>query len=106
LKHIANAEGKSAIIDRLKRKYAGEDAYALLVRVEGVHGTREMSLVGTHQADVAAAGAAAIVRPLATRTMEKAGVFLPEEVIEHEAYFELLARWGYHPDCRKARAEG
>ncbi|HKU38126.1 MAG TPA: saccharopine dehydrogenase NADP-binding domain-containing protein [Polyangiales bacterium] len=100
LKRLGGTAGTSAIIDRLKRKYAGDDAYALVVRVQGRTGVRETSLAGAHQADVTAAGAAAIVHPLASRSLSKAGVFLPEQVIEHDAYFERIASWGYRPSDR------
>ncbi|HKP64180.1 MAG TPA: saccharopine dehydrogenase NADP-binding domain-containing protein [Polyangiales bacterium] len=105
LKGFARAEGKGATLDRVKRRYAGHDAFALIVRVEGARGTAEMSLSGRHQADVTAAGAAAIIRALATRSVSQCGVFFPEQVIEPEPFFEFIGSGGYRPAYREDRHE-
>jgi saccharopine dehydrogenase-like NADP-dependent oxidoreductase len=84
-------------IDRLKRIYAGRDHFALVVMVEGNGRVMKMSLAGRHQADVTAAGAAEIARALAEGEVEQAGVWLPEEVISHERFFDALAALGWKP---------
>ena len=56
-----------------------------------------MSLAGRHQADATAAGAAEIARALAAGEVEQAGVWLPEEVIAHERFFDALATLGWKP---------
>lgn len=105
LERFASAGGKSGLIERAKRRYADRDAYALVVRMEGARSSGEMSLAGRHQADVTAAGAAAIVRALATRAMPQPGIFLPEQVIEHDPFFEFIASKGYRPRYRVDRHE-
>lgn len=98
LKRLAVAEREGGAIERLKRRYAGHDAFALVVRVVGPRGARRMSLVGNRQADVSAAGAAAIVQALATQTVSEVGVLLPESAIAPEPFFEQIASWGYRPE--------
>ena len=84
-------------IDRLKRLYADQNQFALVVTVEGNGRVMRMSLAGRRQADVTAAGAAEIARALAAGEVEQAGVWLPEEVISHERFFEALAPLGWKP---------
>lgn len=50
-----------------------------------------MSLAGRHQADATAAGAAEIARAFADGEVTQSGVWLPEEVISYERFFDALA---------------
>jgi saccharopine dehydrogenase-like NADP-dependent oxidoreductase len=97
LKRPGFFRGNRRAIDRLKRIYAGHDRFALVVTVEGSGRVMKMSLAGRHQADPTAAGAAELARALAAGEVEQAGVWLPEEVISHERFFEALASLGWTP---------
>jgi saccharopine dehydrogenase (NAD+, L-lysine-forming) len=97
LKRPGFFSGNRRALDRLKRIYAGHDCFAMVVTVEGSGRVTRMSLAGRHQADASAAGAAEVARALAIGEMEQAGVWLPEEVISHERFFEALAALGWKP---------
>lgn len=96
--------GNRRAIDRLKRRYAGQDRFALVVTVEGDRRVLSMSLSGRHQADATAAGAAELARALAAGEVDRAGVWLPEEVISHERFFEALASRGWRATVDEASA--
>ena len=98
--------GNRRAIGRLERIYAGHDRFALVVTVEGGGRVMKMSLAGRHQADVTAAGAAEIVRALAAGEVEQAGVWLPEQVIPHERFFEALASLGWTPTVEESSLTG
>jgi saccharopine dehydrogenase-like NADP-dependent oxidoreductase len=89
--------GNRRAIDQLKKLYAGHDRFALVVTVEGDGRTMKMSLAGRHQADATAASAAEFARALAVGEVERPGVWLPEEVISPERFFEALAPLGWKP---------
>jgi len=91
------SRGNRRAIDRLKRIYAGRDRFALVVTVKGGGRVMTMSLAGRHQADATAAGAAELARALAAGEVERAGVWLPEEVISPERFFDALASLGWRP---------
>lgn len=97
LKRPGLFHGNRRAIDRLKRVYAGHDRFAMVVTVEGGGRVMKMSLCGRHQADATAAGAAEIARALAAGEVEQAGVWLPEQVVPHERFFEALASLGWRP---------
>lgn len=108
LKHPGFSGGNRRAIDRLKRRYAGHDEFALVVTVEGDGKRLKMSLAGRHQADATAAGAAEIARALAAGEVQRAGVWLPEEVISPERFFGALASLGWRPSVEESSpvAEG
>src|SRR5205823_5972343 len=85
------------LIERLKGRGSGGDAFALTVSVEGGGRTMRMGLVGRHQADATAAGAAELARQLAAGEVSNAGVWLPEEVVSPARFFEKLANRGFRP---------
>lgn len=97
LKRPGVLRGNRRAIDRLKRGYAGSDRFALVVTIESKGRTLRMSLAGRHQADATAAGAAEFARALANGEVAQAGVWLPEEVISHERFFDALASSGWTP---------
>ena len=57
----------------------------------------KMSVVGRHQADATGASAAEFARALAAGEVEQPGVWLPEEVIPLEQFFDALALLGWKP---------
>jgi saccharopine dehydrogenase (NAD+, L-lysine-forming) len=98
--------GNRRAIDRLKRRYAGHDHFALVVTVQGSDRAMKMSLTGRHQADATAAGAAEIARALASGEVAEAGVWLPEQVISPESFFAGLATLGWRPISQKEDIDG
>jgi len=90
-------EGHRRFLDGLKRLYAGNDAFGLVVTAESEGRVLRMSLAGRHQADVTAAGAAELVRALATGEVGEAGVWLPEQVISHRRFFDAIGSLGWKP---------
>jgi saccharopine dehydrogenase (NAD+, L-lysine forming) len=61
--------GNRSAIERIERRYAGSDRFALVVTVEGCGRRVKMSLSGRHQADVTADAAAEFARALAAGKM-------------------------------------
>ena len=81
----------------LRRRYEGRDWYGIVVEVKGTRGTVRASLVGRGQATGTAIGAAAVVRALAEGEVTQAGIWLAEEVVPPEPFFERLATRGLVP---------
>src|SRR5829696_51536 len=81
----------------LTRRYEGRDWYGLAVEVEGARGRVRTSMVGRGQATGTAVGAAAVVRALAEGEVDQAGIWLAEEVVPPEPFFEYLAAHGLVP---------
>lgn len=94
------AQGNRRAIEWLKRRYAGQDRFALAVTVEGAGRTVTMSLTGRRQADATAAGAGELARLLAAGEVSEPGVWLPEQVVSPDRFFEALSLLGW-----KARIE-
>ena len=78
----------------LRRRYEGRNWYGIVVEVEGTRGTLRASLVGRGQATGTAIGAAAVVRALAEGEVKQPGIWLVEEVVAPESFFEHLAARG------------
>jgi saccharopine dehydrogenase-like NADP-dependent oxidoreductase len=95
-------QGHRRAVERLKHLYAGHDRFALVVTAEGAGRVLRMSLVGRHQADVTAVGAGELARALAAEELTEPGVWLPEEVVSHERFFEELAVLGWKPTVDEA----
>lgn len=106
LRHPGYLRGNRRAIDRLKRVYSGQDRFALVVTVEGGGRAMKMSLSGRHQADATADAAAELARALAAGEMQRPGVWLPEEVISHERFFEALAALGWKPRIEESSPIG
>ena len=102
LKRPGSLRGNRRAIDRLKGIYAGHDRFAMVVTVEGSGRVMKMRIAGRHQADATAAGAAEIARALAAGEVDRAGVWLPEEVISHERFFKALASLGWTPTVEES----
>lgn len=96
--------GNRNVMDRLKQLYRRRDRFALVVTAEGGGRMMSMSLAGRHQADVTAAGAAELARALISGEMMEAGVWLPEQVVSHERFFEKLGALGWKPTTTHAPA--
>ena len=104
LKRVGFFRGNGGAIDYLKRVYASHDRFALVVTVEGGDRVMKMSLAGRHQADATAAGAVLVAGALAGGDVEQPGVWLPEQVISHDRFFESLASLGWIPTITKPSA--
>lgn len=97
LKRPGLAGGHRRAIDWLKRRLVGRDLFALAVTVTSEQRTARMTLAGRHQAKATADSAAAFVRTLAAGEIDGAGVWLPEQVVSHDLFFERLASYGWKP---------
>jgi saccharopine dehydrogenase (NAD+, L-lysine-forming) len=78
----------------LQRRYEGRDWYGVVVEVEGTRGQIRVSLVGRGQASGTAIGAAAVVRALVEGEVKQPGIWLAEQVVPPESFFERLAARG------------
>ena len=81
----------------LQRRYEGRDWYGVVVEVEGTRGQIRVSLVGRGQASGTAIGAAAVVRALLKGEVKQPGIWLAEQVVPPESFFEHLAARGLVP---------
>jgi saccharopine dehydrogenase (NAD+, L-lysine forming) len=90
--------GNRNAIERLKHSYADRDGFAIVVSVQTGEHQMKMTLSGRHQADVTAAGAAVLAGALAAGETDEPGVWLPEQVISHERFFENLGALGWKPN--------
>jgi saccharopine dehydrogenase (NAD+, L-lysine-forming) len=81
----------------LQQKYAGLDWYGLVVEVRGSRGFVRASLVGRGQALGTAIGAALLARALVEGEVERAGIWLAEQVVPSEPFFKRLAAHGLVP---------
>jgi saccharopine dehydrogenase-like NADP-dependent oxidoreductase len=81
----------------LQHWYEGRDWYGLVVEVQGARGRVRASLVSRGQASGTAIGAAALVRALAEGEVEQPGIWLAEQVVPPEPFFERLAARGLVP---------
>lgn len=81
----------------LERLYARHDRFALVVTAEAAGRKIRMSLAGRHQADATAAAAAELARALTTGEIGDAGVWLPEQVVSADRFFDALSTLGWTP---------
>ena len=106
LRRRAGAEERvQRLIGWLKRRYEGRDLYGVVVEVRGARGSIRASLVGHGQASATAIGAAALVRSLAEGEVEQPGVWLAEQVVPTEPFFERLAARGMVPTIEEQSAD-
>ena len=98
-------QGRRRAIERLKQLHARRDRFALVVTAVGAGRAMSISLSGRHQADATAAGAAELARALAAGEVAEAGVWLPEQVVSHERFFEELGALGWKPTLEPGAAE-
>ena len=78
----------------MRGRYAGQDLFSLVVSAFAKGRGMRMTLSGRCQADATAAGAAEIARILAARECDRPGVWLPEQVIQPEPFWEAMSRYG------------
>lgn len=90
-----NPTGQIPALDLIKRLYSRDDRFALAVSMRAQGHEFHARLTGRHQAEVTAAAAAEFGRLLASREVEAPGVWLPEQVVMPEPFFERLAALGY-----------
>jgi saccharopine dehydrogenase (NAD+, L-lysine-forming) len=86
-----------SVVERLQRRYAGRDRFALMVEVRGAAGVARSSLIGWRQAEATAIAAAATVEALDAREVSRPGVWLVEQVIAPGPFLERLAAHGLVP---------
>jgi saccharopine dehydrogenase-like NADP-dependent oxidoreductase len=79
------------VIERLRRRYADRDRFALRVEVRGGDRIALSTLLGRGQAQATAVGAAAIAEALYAREVEKPGVWHAEQVIAPAPFLARLA---------------
>lgn len=87
----------SRLLAWLQRAYAGRDWYGLVVEVSGVRGTVRASLVGRVQAHATALGAASLARSLIEEEVDQPGIWLAEQIVPVDRFFERLAKRGLEP---------
>jgi saccharopine dehydrogenase (NAD+, L-lysine forming) len=93
----SSQERVQRLIARLQRRYKGRDWYGVVVDVRGAGGRVRASLVGRGQASGTAIGATAVVRALAEGEVVQPGIWLAEQVVPPEPFFERLAAQGLVP---------
>jgi saccharopine dehydrogenase (NAD+, L-lysine-forming) len=105
LRRRAGAEERvQRLSTQLQRRYKGRDSYGVVVDVRGARGRVRAGLVGRGQATGTAIGAAAVVRALTQGEIEQPGIWLAEQVVPPESFFERLAARGLVPTV-EARLE-
>ena len=82
---------------RLQRRYRERDWYGITVEIQGARGWVRVGLAGREQATGTAIGAAAVVRALAEGEVKQPGIWLAEQVVPPESFFEHLAARGLVP---------
>lgn len=85
------------LTEKLRRRYADRNQFALVVEVRGAGRTIRSSLIGQRQADVTAAGAAATAEALYMDEVTPPGVWLAEQVIAPDPFLTRLAAAGFIP---------
>jgi saccharopine dehydrogenase-like NADP-dependent oxidoreductase len=93
-----------AAVERLRHLYVGRDRFALVVTAECRGRVLRASLAGRGQADATAAGAAELCRALAAHEIAEAGVWVPEQIVEHQRFFGMLTSLGYTPTLESVTA--
>jgi len=88
--------GTIPALEILKRPYAHDDRFALVVTMRGSGRELRALLSGRHQAEVTAAAAAELGHMLVSREIAVPGVWLPEQVVPHQAFLDRLEKLGYH----------
>jgi saccharopine dehydrogenase-like NADP-dependent oxidoreductase len=81
------------LIERVKRKHAGRDRYAVLVEVEGSGSRMALGVTGRNQSHATGVGAAEIARALCDGEVDRAGLWYAEQVIDP---IRFLARLRMH----------
>ena len=85
------------MIEKLRRRYADHDRYALVVEVQGRGRTIRSTLVGRMQAEATAVGVGAITESLWSGEVGAPGVWLAEQVIAPAPFLARLAARGIVP---------
>jgi saccharopine dehydrogenase-like NADP-dependent oxidoreductase len=101
-----NPTGQIPALDLIKRLYSRDDRFALVVSMSARGGEHRARLTGRNQTEVTAAAAAEFGRLLASREVEAPGVWLPEQVVMPDPFFERLAALGYRTTTESTAATG
>jgi saccharopine dehydrogenase-like NADP-dependent oxidoreductase len=78
------------LVERLRRRYASRDGFALVVDVRGGGRIVRSTLVGRFQARATAVGAAAIMTALVGGEVSTPGAWLAEQIIDPERFLARL----------------
>jgi saccharopine dehydrogenase (NAD+, L-lysine forming) len=89
--------GNRRATEHLRRLYANQNGFALVVMAAGGERVVRASLSGRKQAEATAIAAAELVHLLATDAIGEAGVWFPEQVVSAERFFAALGTQGYEP---------
>src|SRR6185503_20125051 len=90
-------QGRRRVVERLKLAYADHDHFALVVTAASGGRRMSASLAGRRQAEPTAAAAAELGRQLVSGEIRDAGVWLPEQIVSLDRFFEALSLQGYRP---------
>src|SRR5215207_5327645 len=104
-RRAGSQERVQRLISWLQRRNEGRDWYGALVEVRGGRCSVRVGLIGRGQATGTAIGAAALVRALAEGEVEQPGIWLAEQVVPPETFFERLAVRGLVPTIEKRLAD-
>jgi saccharopine dehydrogenase (NAD+, L-lysine forming) len=96
----------TGMIDRLHPLFAGHDRFALVVTGTSRGRVLRACLSGQHQAEATAVAAAEFARVLTTGEVLEPGVWLPEQAVSPDAFFNTIASSGYPPVLEGHRVFG
>ena len=91
-------------VERLRHASGEQDRFALVVSAESGERALRASLAGRHEADATAAAACELASSLATGAIRDPGVWLPEQVVEPERFFDALFELGWKVELEEERS--
>ncbi len=89
---------RHALVSRLGRVYGTHDRWSVVVRVRGAHGEASAHALGRVEADAVAVSTAELAAQLHERQIDRAGAWMPEQVLAPGAFLATLATQGL-PVC-------
>jgi saccharopine dehydrogenase (NAD+, L-lysine forming) len=87
----------TGMIDRLHPLFADHDRFALVVTGTSRGRVLRASLSGQHQAEATAVAATEFARALTTGEVLEPGVWLPEQAVSPDTFFNAIASSGFPP---------
>jgi saccharopine dehydrogenase-like NADP-dependent oxidoreductase len=96
-RHGGHGGALHGLTERLRKRYADRDQFALVVEVRGGGRTARSTLVGRFQARATAVGVVAIVEALLAGEVSEPGVWLAEQVIAPQPFLARLEAHGLIP---------
>jgi saccharopine dehydrogenase-like NADP-dependent oxidoreductase len=103
-RHTGGRARFNRLVGWLQQRYASHDQYGLVVEVQGVGGTVQVSLIGHGQADATAIGAAALAHALDEGGVERPGIWFAEQIVPLGPFLDRLAARGLAPGIEGAPA--